>query len=97
MRRYMRKGVALLLAVLVLGVAACGTPDEKQPQQDNVAGEQTPGDSTNPGENVPDNTDAAGDKSDATESGDKSGTVKATVVLSDSGIVGNGTGCCFLL
>ena len=49
MRRYMRKGVALLLAVLVLGVAACGTPDEKQPQQDNVAGEQTPGDSANPG------------------------------------------------
>lgn len=93
MRRYMRKGVALLLAVLVLGVTACDTPDEKQPQQDNVAGEQTPGDSTNPGENVPDNTDAAGDKSDSTESGDKSGTVKAAVVLSDSGIVVNGTGC----
>lgn len=93
MRRYTRKSVAILLAVFVFGVAACGTPDEKQPQQDNVAGEQTPGDSANPGENASDNKDATGDKSDATESGDKSGTVKATVVLNDSGIVVNGTGC----
>lgn len=98
MRRYTRKSIALLLAMLVIGVAACGTPDEKQPQQDNVAGEQTPGDGVNQGgdaqgESASDNKDVGGDKSDATESGDKSGAVKATVVLSDSGIVVNGTGC----
>lgn len=45
MRRYTRKSVALLLAMLVLGVAACGNQGEKQPQNDNVVGEQTPGDS----------------------------------------------------
>lgn len=98
MRRYTRKGVALLLAVLVLGVAACGTPDVKQSQKDNLTGEQNPGDSVNQGgdaqgENASDNKDAAGDKSDATESGDQSGAVKATIVLSDAGITVNGTGC----
>ncbi len=87
MRRYTRKGVTLLLAVLVFCVAACGTPDEKQSQKDNVAGEQ------NLGENVSDNKDVAGDNGDAAESGDKTGTVKATVVLSDTGITVNGTGC----
>lgn len=97
MRRYTRRGVALLLAVLVLGVAACGQ-DEKQPQKDNVAGEQNPGDSANnggdtQGENTSDQADVAGDNSDASESGDKSGEVKATIVLSDSGITVNGTGC----
>ena len=57
MKKDMRKAMALLLVVLVLGVAACGTEGEQQPQKDKVAGEQTPGDSTNPGENVSDNTD----------------------------------------
>lgn len=93
MKRDTRKVVALLLAVLILGVAACGTDGEKQPQKDIVAGEQTPGDSTTPGENVSDNKDVAGDKSDATASGDKAETVTATVVLSDSGIQVDGTGC----
>lgn len=101
MRRYMGKGVALLLAVLVFCVAACGTQGEKQPQKDNVADEQTPGDSTNQGgdaqdkqnETVTDNKDATGDKSDVSEGGDQSGAVKATIVLSDAGITVNGTGC----
>ncbi len=91
MRRYTRKSVALLLAMLVLGVAACGTQGE-QPKNDNVVGEQTPGDSVNQGETASDNKDATGDNSDATESGDKSDAV-TTVVLSDSGITVNGTGC----
>lgn len=100
MRKYARKSVALLLAMLVLGVTACGTEGEKQPQKDNVTGEQNLGESTNQGEDaqdkqgetVSDNKDATGDKSDDTESGDKSDAV-TTVVLSDSGITVNGTGC----
>ena len=67
MRRYTRKSVALLLAMLVLGVAACGTPGEEQPQNDNVAGEQTPGDSANAGtdaqdEKQPQNDSVAGEQ-----------------------------------
>ena len=94
MRRYTRKGAALLLAMLVLGVAACGTEGEKQPQKDNATGEQTPGDAANQGGDVQENQgeDVSGDKNDTTESGDKSGVV-TTVVLSDSGITVNGTGC----
>ncbi len=100
MRRYTRKGVALLLALLVFGVAACGTEGEKQPQKDNVAGEQTQGDTANldgdaqdkQDETVSGKQDATGNKSDAAESGDKTGAV-TTVVLSDSGIVVNGSGC----
>ena len=82
MRRYKRKGVALLLAILVLGAAACGQ-GEKQPHKDNVS-EQ------NLGENASDNKDTSGD---VTKGGDKTGEVKATVVLSDNGITVNGTGC----
>lgn len=101
MRRYTRKGVVLLTAVLLFGVAACGAKSEKQSQKDNVAGEQTPGDSTKPNvdaqnqqtENGSDNKGTVEDKSDSAENGDKSGAVKATVVLSDSGISVNGTGC----
>ena len=101
MRRYTRKSVALLMAMLLLGVAACGTQDEKQPQNDNVAGEQNPGDSANGGEgaqdkqdeSASDKQDATGDKTDATEGGDKVGKEKTTVVLSDSGIIVNGDGC----
>jgi len=116
MRKYTRKATALLLAMLVLGVTACGTEGEKQPQNDNVSGEQTPGDSTaqggdvqdeqtpgdstsqsgdaqdKQGEDVSDNKDAAGENNDAAESGDKTGGV-TTVVLSDTGITVNGTGC----
>lgn len=99
MRKYTRKSVALLLAMLVLGVAACGTQDE-QPQNDNVVGEQTPGESTNQSEdtqdtqseNVADNEDITEDNSGVTESEDKSGGV-TTVVLSDSGITVEGSGC----
>ncbi len=102
MIRYTRKGVALLLAVLVLGVAACGQ-GEKQPQQDNVAGEQTPGDSVTQGgeaqdkqeEASGDNNEATGEKTDAadvTGSGDKTDAV-TTVVLSDTGITVDGAGC----
>lgn len=102
MRRYTRRGVALLLAVLVLGAVACGQ-GEKQPQKDNVAGEQTPEESVNQGgeaqdkqeEASNDNNEATGDKTDATdvtESGDKTGGV-TTVVLSDTGITVDGTGC----
>ena len=100
MRRYTRRGVALLLAVLVFGAAACGQ-GEKQPQNESLSGEQTPGDRVNQGgeaqdkqnETVVDNKDATGDKSDASENGDQSGAVKATIVLSDAGITVNGTGC----
>jgi len=100
MRKYARKSVALLLAMLVLGVAACGTEGEKQPQKENTAGEQNPGDAVNQGgdvqenqgEDVAGNQDASGDKSDTTGAGDKSDAV-TTVVLSDSGITVNGTGC----
>lgn len=99
MRRYTRKSVALLLAMLLMGVAACGTQDEKQPQNDNVAGEQTPGDSVNQGgeaqdkqdENVSDKTDESGDKSDVSETPDKTG--NTIVVLSDTGITVDGAGC----
>ena len=52
MRKYTGKSIAILLAMLVLGVAACGTQDEKQPQNDNVSGEQTPGDAANQGEDA---------------------------------------------
>lgn len=101
MRKYTRKSVALLLAMLVLGVAACGGQGEKQPQKENITGEQTPGDSAyqdgdaqdKQGDTVNNDKDATGDKSDATESGDKTGAVTATVVLSDSGIKVDGTGC----
>ena len=112
MRKYTRKATALFLAMLVLGVAACGTQSEK-PQNDNVAGEQTPGDSANqggdtqekPDESVTGNEDAAGDNSSVAESGDKTGENAGisesgdkadgvtTVVLSDSGITVNGSGC----
>ncbi len=78
MRRYTRKGIALLLAVLVFGAAACGQ-GEAQPQKDNVAGE-----------NVSDNREVAGG---AAQSGDKTDAVKATIVLSDSGITVDGIGC----
>lgn len=61
MRRYTRKSVALLLAMLVLGVAACGTPGEEQPQNDNVVGEQTPGDSANAGADAQDEKQPQGD------------------------------------
>lgn len=99
MRGYGRKGLALLLAMLLLGVAACGGQDEKQPQNDNVAGEQNPGDSVNQSrdaqdkqdENVSDKTDETGDKNDASETPDKTG--NTVVVLSDTGITVNGTGC----
>ncbi len=93
MRRYTRKGVALLVAMLVLGVAACGTQDEKQPQKDNVAGEQTPGEGASQSGAEQGKTDenVAGDKTDASDSADKAG--KTTVVLSDTGISVNGTGC----
>ncbi len=103
MRRYTRKAIAFLMAVLLLSVAACGTEGEKQPQNDNVAGEQTPGENANQGGDVqekPDedstnNNEATEDKSDAadvTGSGDKTDGV-TTVVLSDSGITVDGTGC----
>lgn len=100
MRKYTRKSIALLLAMLVLGVAACGTQDEKQPQNDNVVGEQTPGDVANQGEDaqdkqgedVSDNNEDKSDDTDVTESGDKTGGV-TTVVLSDSGITVDGSGC----
>ena len=99
MRRYMRKGIALLLAMLLLGVAACGGPDVKQPQNDNAAGEQNPGSKNQgedpqgaTGEDVSGNEAVSGGNSDAVENGDKSGAV-TTVVLSDSGITVNGTGC----
>ncbi len=102
MRRYTRKATAILLAMLVLGVAACGTQDE-QPQNDNVVGEQTPGDAANqggdaqekPDEESANNNEATEDKNDVadvTESGDKTGGV-TTVVLSDSGITVDGAGC----
>lgn len=106
MRRYARKSVALLLAMLVLGVAACASQEVKQPQKDTATGEQTPGDSTNSemagtdtevqdqqGENGTDNKDAAGEKKDGTDSVEKPENVTAVVVLSDSGITVNGTGC----
>ena len=93
MSRYTRKGIALLLSVLVLGVAACGTEDGKQPQNDTVAGEQNPG-NTNQGGDTQGTTgeDVSGENSDAAESGDKSGDV-TKVVLSDAGITVDGTGC----
>lgn len=109
MRRYTRKATALLLAMLVLGVAACGTQDGNQLQNDNAAGEQTPGESANQGGDVQDkqdesvagNEDVAGDNSGAAESGDNAGVSEngdktggvTTVVLSDSGITVNGDGC----
>ncbi len=100
MRKNRKKCMTLLLALLVLGVAACGTEGEKQPQNDNVAGEQNPGEGANQGgdvqenqgEDVSGNQGTAGDKKDAAESGDTSGAV-TTVVLSDSGITVNGNGC----
>ncbi len=100
MRKYTRKSIALLMAMLLLGIAACGNQDEKQQQNDNVSGEQTPGDAANQGGDVQDkqdevvngDKDATGDNSVATESGDKTGGV-TTVVLSDSGITVNGSGC----
>jgi len=82
----------------LLGVTACGNQEAKQPQNDSVAGEQTPGDDKTQsgddktqsgdakdkqGETVTDNKDATGDKSGAV----------TTVVLNDSGITVNGTGC----
>ena len=93
MRRYTRKGIALLLSVLVFSVAACGGQGEQNPQNDTVVGEQNPG-NTNQGGDMQGTTgeDVAGENSDATENGDKSGGV-TKVVLSDTGITVDGSGC----
>ncbi len=88
MRRYTRKGIALLVSVLVFSVAACGGQGEQNPQNDTVVGEQNPG-NTNPGGDM---QGSAGENSDATENGDKSGGV-TKVVLSDAGITVDGSGC----
>jgi len=101
MRREIRKGMALLLAAALFGMAACGGQEKKQPQRDNVAEVQNPSDSMNPGgdeqdkkeEIVSDSQETGGDKSDAIENVEKTGDVTATVVLSDTGIVVDGTGC----
>lgn len=99
MRKYTKMMIALLLAMLVLGVAACGKQGE-QPQNDKVAGEQNPGESANQGEDAQDKQDesaggneaTSGENGDATEGGNKADGV-TTVVLSDSGITVNGSGC----
>ena len=93
MRRYTRKGIALLVSVLVFGVAACGGQGEQNPQNDTVVGEQNPG-NTNQGGDMQGTTgdDVAGENSDAAENGDKTGAV-TKVVLSDTGITVDGSGC----
>ena len=91
MRKYTRKATALLLAMLVLGVAACGTQNE-QPQNDNVEGEQIPGESTNQRADVQDKQDEsvtgneaiAGDNSGVAESGDNAGDNEATSESGDN-------------
>lgn len=84
MKTCRRKGLALLAVAFMLGVAACGENAEGQQPQNNVTGEQNPGGNTQlrPGEGL-------GVPVTETEKGE----VKATVVLSDSGIEVKGTGC----
>jgi len=101
MRGNLRKGMALLLVATLFGMAACG--GQEAPQQGNAVGEQTPTEGVTPegdgqdtqGENVSDLQETTDDNEGATdeaESGDKTGGV-TTVVLSDSGITVDGTGC----
>ena len=107
MRKYAGKGMALLVAMLVLGVSACGAQDEKQPQQEITAGEQSQGGAeTNNNEesvtdegNVTDNENKA-DEENVTDNTDVTpgteevaGSGKTVVVLSDSGITVEGSGC----
>lgn len=96
MRRNMRRGMALLLAATLFGMAACG--GQEDPQQGNAVGEQTPtvgvtsegnGQDTQGGNgsDPQETTDDKGSNTDVTESG------VTKVVLSDSGITVDGTGC----
>lgn len=106
MRDFRRKGVALLMTVLMLGVAACGEDGANKQQGENIAGEQSPtdkanqaGNEQNANEQDTENADATDKKDEVTEnkdavdSTDKTEALTATVTLSDAGIAINGTGC----
>lgn len=96
MRQWKRKGVVLLLTVAVLGLAACGEAGENKPQNETITGEQNPENNRNPAENKPDATNKSNEvteNKDVVDSVDRTEDVTATVVLSDTGITVNGTGC----
>ena len=99
MKAYRRKGFVLLLA-LMLGVAACGNSEGETPNNNGVTEAPKQESAANPDNNsqkteeqnkteekAPEQTGL--EVTDTTEKSD----VKATVVLSDSGITVDGTGC----
>ena len=84
MKENRRKFFALLVAVLIFGAAACGNNTVNKQPQNSTEGE------LNTDGNV---QDRPGEDKTVTVTENKSEEVKATVILSDSGIKVNGTGC----
>jgi hypothetical protein len=96
MKSYRRKGFALLLA-LMLGLTACGNSEGETPNNNGVTEVPKQEGVANPDNNSQETEDQNKTEEKAPEQAGTETTekrdVKATVVLSDSGITVNGTGC----